>query len=360
MELTVTTTPLVDNMGGRIESFNSGIISQADVITADYKKNKKAILDILCGIDLSRSKLPADFLDHKEKEADRNNPFRPGDFQVKITGMINRLKNDNSEYDFDISSVDRYLFLIAKILAGAVASGCKETAIAARQNLATGLLRVRTNLLIPQDMDSRVRYAEKCTEYLSICYTYVSVMNMIDVTNSNIEQQKKFIEAETKKIENSKEMLADLILTSPPLAEGLREANRTTFIEAGSTWKREIVDLYEMIVQMRIAESNLKFKGLHLEIQEKRLFFYREASEKLKAYVASVPVPEDAGLMDKMQDLVSSTISEADKVQSDFLRLNDMMEKFSESVRSLSDNSKKSEFIGGDLDKRISSGGSQS
>ena len=360
MELSVNSPALSDEISGRIQKLNSEIIGQSEVITADYRKNKASILDILRGIDLSKSKLPAEFLNHKEKEADRKNPYRPGDFQVKLNGMISRLEKDNLEYDFDISSVDRYLFLIAKILAGAVASGCRETAIAARQSLATGLLRVRTNLLIPQDEASKLRYTERCTEYLSVCYTYVSVMNMIDVTNTNIEQNKKLIETETKKIEDSKDMLAELILTSPAIASELGRIKHTTFIESGSGWKREIADLYEMIVQMRIAESNLRFKGLHLDIQQKRMFFYREAAEKLKAYVASVPVPDDEGLLDKMKDMVSSTLSEADKVQSDYMRLNDMMEKFSESIRSLSDNTKKSEFIAGGIEQRIKPTGGQS
>ena len=85
-----------------------------------------------------------------------------------------------------------------------------------------------------------------------------------------------------------------------------------------------------------------------------------DAAEKLKAYVASVPVPDDEGLLDKMKDMVSSTLSEADKVQSDYMRLNDMMEKFSESIRSISDNTKKSEFIAGGIEQRIKPTGGQS
>lgn len=353
MDLLAKSDPLLESISGEVEKVNSSIMHQADAITSDYSDNKMIILNVLRSIDLSKSKLPAEFLQYKAKEEDKNNPFRPGDFEVKLSQIISRIENDNSTYDFDISSVDKYLFLIAKILSSAVASGCTETAKAARTCFATGFLRVRKNLLIPQDEELKIQFTEKCTEYMSVCYTYVSVMNMIDITNINLIRNKSSIETEVNKIEKSKDMLADLIKSSPALIKDIREASKTTFLSAGSTWKREIVDLYETIVQMRIAESNLKFKGLRLDIEEKRLYFYREVAEKLKAYVTSVPVPEDAGLIDKVKDLFSGTLQEADRVQTDFMKLNEMMDKFTESVRDISSSSKKSEFISGSFDRKM-------
>lgn len=330
----------MDNISADIEKVNRYIENQTAVITSDAVKNKQIIVEILENIDFSDSRLTQEFLERREK------PFQKlGDFQTNINKMITAIKNDNNTFDFDITDMDCKLFLIAKILEGAIKSGCEDTAIAARVSLATGFLRIRKNLLVPKNRVSRMEFFNKSVDYLDKCYTYISVKNMIDILNVNLSQLRNSIDFEYKQIENTKDTLADMIRNTPALVDSISDVYDMTYSASGYKWNSEMVMLYEMIVQTMIAESNLKFKELRLGIEEKRMFYYKEVAANLNSFVTSVPIPEDVELMDKVQSIVSNTFREAEKVESDFKNLSDMMENFSSKIKSLSENSRQAYFV---------------
>ena len=252
---------LLKQVQADIEKRNSSLEEQSKVITSDSRRNIRVILGLLRTIDFSASRLPPEFLEKRE------NIFQQyGDFETNIRKMITRMENDDYSFDIDISEIDRYLFLIAKMLAGSIASGLKETAVSARISLANGLFRIRENLKITTEPSRRDAYLEKSVMYMSNCYTYVSVKNMIDITKINLEQTKKAVVKESDALEETKNRITDVIIQTPTLMSSVIDNYSMTFAQSGRTWSRELIELFEMIIQTRIAESNVQFKAHRLEL----------------------------------------------------------------------------------------------
>ena len=118
----------MDDIGTEVQRNNQSIESQTTQITSDTENNKRLLLDILKGIDFFKSRLPQEFL---SKKTDSRQLY--GDFQLKIHTLIQYIEMDDSQFEMDITEIDRYLFLMAKILAGAIESGCQGTAASARK-----------------------------------------------------------------------------------------------------------------------------------------------------------------------------------------------------------------------------------
>ena len=326
---------LLKQVQADIEKRNSSLEEQSKVITSDSRRNIRVILGLLRTIDFSASRLPPDFLEKRE------NIFQQyGDFETNIRKMITRMENDDYSFDIDISEIDRYLFLIAKMLAGSIASGLKETAVSARISLANGLFRIRENLKITTEPSRRDAYLEKSVMYMSNCYTYVSVKNMIDITKINLEQTKKAVVKESDALEETKNRITDVIIQTPTLMSSVIDNYSMTFAQSGRTWSRELIELFEMIIQTRIAESNVQFKAHRLELEEKRMLMLKGLASKLNGFVTSVPVPDDPNLLDKMNDIMQATLNEANEVQNDFDKLSDMVDAFTQKMNALSERSR--------------------
>lgn len=321
----------MEDIGAEIQRNNQSIETQTAQITSDTEANKRLLLKILRGIDFFHSRLPQEFLNKK------TNPRQPyGDFQVKIETLIQRIENDTSVFEMDITAIDRYLFLMAKILAGAIASGCQGTAAAARKSLTTGFLKVRSNCMVLQNDASRQQYLQKATAYLNDCYLYISVKNMIDITDPNLEQRKKSMQTEYQRLEESKDHVIDMIMANPVLLEQMQHSLRTTFLQSGKTWSPMILQLYEMLVQFRISESRLNYESLLLDTEMKKRLFYQDVAGKLGARIVTIPAPEDVTLMEKFGSMINSSFEEAERADQDAARLDEMMSAFEMGLQSIS------------------------
>lgn len=320
----------MDDIGTEVMKNNPSIASQTTQITSDTEANKQLILSILQKIDFFKSRLPKEFLGKKTHPQQLY-----GDFQLKIYRLIEKMKMDTSEFEMDITEIDRYLFLMAKILAGAVESGCQGTAAAARKCLSIGFLEVRTNCLVLHDDDSRRQYLEKSLDYLNNCYLYISVKNMMDITQQNLQSRKKSMQEESQRLEEDKDNIADMLIASPELFEQTQAVLHTTFLQAGHTWSASVQQLYEMLLQLRISGSKLQYEGLLLDIETKKMFFYQDVANKLNSLITAVPTPEDVNLMEKFRNIVSSSVEESERVDQNTVRLDDTMQEFESSLHAL-------------------------
>ena len=331
----------MDDIGTEVQRNNQSIESQTTQITSDTENNKRLLLDILKGIDFFKSRLPQEFL---SKKTDSRQLY--GDFQLKIHTLIQYIEMDDSQFEMDITEIDRYLFLMAKILAGAIDSGCQGTAAAARKCLTTGFMKVRANCLVLQNEASRRQYLENAVQYLNNCYLYISVKNMMDITGQNLQRRKKSMQEEVHRLEEAKDDLTDMVLSSPELFGQMQMALHTTFRQAGHTWSAQMHQLYEMLVQFRISGSNLQYEGLLLDVETKKMFFYQDVANKLNSLITTIPAPVDVNLMNKFNNIISSSVEESERVDQDAVRLDDMMMSFESSLHSLPfDSSRQATFM---------------
>lgn len=330
-----------EDIGTEVQKNNQSIESQTAQITWDTETNKRLILDILRGIDFFKSRLPQEFL---SKKTDPQQLY--GDFQLKIYTLIQHMEMDTSQFEMDITEIDRYLFLMAKILAGAVESGCQGTAAASRKCLTTGFMKVRANCLVLQNEASRRQYLENAVQYLNHCYLYISVKNMMDITQQNLQRRKKSMLEETQHLEDAKDDLTNMVLANPELFGQMQMALHTTFRQAGHTWSAQLQQLYEMLVQLRISGSKLQYEGLLLDVETKKMFFYQDVANKLNSMITTIPAPVDVNLMKKFDHIISSSVEESERVDQDIVRLDNMMLSFENSLQALPfDSSRQASFM---------------
>ena len=104
--------------------------------------------------------------------------------------------------------------------------------------------------------------------------------------------------------------------------------------------------LYEMLVQFRISGSNLQYEGLLLDVETKKMFFYQDVANKLNSLITTIPAPVDVNLMNKFNNIISSSVEESERVDQDAVRLDDMMMSFESSLHSLPfDSSRQATFM---------------
>lgn len=312
-----------------VEDKNSEIVMMSQQITPDKLTNNRLIADVLRSINFTDSRIPSDKLNHK------SNPKQPyGDLEYAVLMLISELDNDTEQYDFDMTDIDHYLFLMAKILDAAVRHGETETAYAARAGLMNGCFKIRKQLNIT-DTAIRNNYYQACRKYLDACYLYISVKSIIDISNDNLRIKRNDLGNEMKKLDGAKDSMTLMLKDSPELLAQIREIWTQTYMKNHLMWSKEMLELYEMMVEMRITESGLLFKGYMLESEEKHMFFYREIASKLGDIIKTIPAPEDPNMLAKMEAMMNDALQQAERIDSDFYALGQMMTSFESRLKSM-------------------------
>ncbi len=339
-----------DKIKKEINETNSDIETLAQNITTRKTENDRKIIQLLKGIDFVSSGLSAEILDKK------TNPNQwCGDLQYAVEILINHLTHDTPRGDnIDMSEIDRSLYLIARMFEGAVIHGEVETAFAAKAGLMNGFFNIR-NKIFSLDDNVRDNYMQACKKYLDSYYLYIAVKNIIDKSNENLRRKQDNLAGEFRKLEKNKDKMAYMITVSPELVDQLSVIQQQTYLQSHFMWSPEIVDLYRMLVEFRITQSGLLFKGYLLEAEEKRIYFYKEIATKLEDIVRTVPVPEDPDILLKLQKMMEGTISKAEKIDSDFDVLGNMMNEFDKKLQSVGRSKQQSKMFAGtwsDIEKK--------
>ena len=339
MKSSNTTVSWFDNIRKEITETNSDIEISAQEIGKSKADNNIKIINLLKSINFADSGLSQEVLNK------RSNPNQwCGDLQYSAEFLIHYLENDTFRDDIDMSDIDRSLYLIAKMFEGAVIHGETETAFAAQAGLMNGFLNIR-NKFFSVDDNVRENYMQACKKYLESYYLYIAVKNMIDKSNKNLHLKQKNLSAEFEKLEENKHKMALMIMQSPQLAEQLNEVWSQNYMQSHFMWKPEINDLYKMLVELRIARSGLIFKGYMLETEEKQIFFYREIADRLEDIVRTIPVPEDPERLSKLQEMMEGSLSKAEKIDSDFDTLGNMMEDFDKRLQNIGKTKQQSKML---------------
>ena len=325
---------LLAELSREIESNNSSIVTDAGCITPDKTVNNQLMIRELLAVDFRSSRIPREILDRKR---DRRQPC--GDLEYSVRTMIRELQLDTKPSEIDMTETDRYLYLIIRILQNAVAQGNVETAFAARAGLMNGLLRVRNQLDTP-DRSIRDNYLRASVKYLETCYLYISVKNMIDISNGNMSIKRRQLSNEYNKLEDSKDSMVMIIKESPGLVEQLRDILGQTYLGSHYMWDERTLELYEMMVRMRIAESGLRFKGFQIETEEKRLAFLTETASKLEDIVSMIPVPEDPDILEKITGLIDDVINRAEQIDKDYDDMGRLMDSFKQRMNAIGERSR--------------------
>ncbi len=334
-----TTVSWFEDIRTEVNEVNSDIEAFAQCISQSKVDNNIKIINLLKSIDFMNSGLSQEVLN---KRQDPNQWC--GDLQFSTEFLIHYLENDTGHDDIDMSDIDRSLYLIAKMFEGAVIHGETETAFAAQAGLMNGVLNIRNKFF---SLDDKVResYMQTCKKYLESCYLCVSVKNIIDKSNKNLRLKQKNLAAEFARLEESKHKMALMIKQSPQLAEQINEVWSQTYIQSHFMWRPEMIELYKMLVELRIARSGLIFKGYMLETEEKRIFFYREIADRLEDIVRTIPVPEDPEILSKLQEMMEGSLSKAEKIDSDFDTLGNMMEDFDKRLQNIGKTKQQSKML---------------
>ncbi len=340
MESVSTSGSWFDKIKKEISQTNGDIEMLAQDITARKTENNRQLIQLLKGIDFVSSGLSSEILNKK------TNPNQwCGDLQYAVEILISHLEHDTPRGDdIDISEIDRSLYLIARMFEGAVIHGEVETAFAAKAGLMNGFFNIRNNVF---SLDDNVRdnYMQACKKYLDSYYLYIAVKNIIDKSNENLHRKQANLSKEFRKLEENKDKMAYMITVSPELVDQLSVIQRQSYLQSHFMWTSEMVDLYRMLVEFRITQSGLLFKGYLLEAEEKRIYFYQEIAAKLEDIVRTVPVAEDPDILLKLQKMMEGTISKAEKIDNDFDVLGNMMSEFDKKLQSIGRSRQQSKMV---------------
>ena len=209
------------------------------------------IVEVLCSIDLTQSRLPIEIL-NKKSDPDQSVP----DIEMYIFLARNMIRDNEQDYTgINTAYIEACIIEIAKLAKQAVEEGSIRAADAACRGLMITICDIRNRL--PQIPDSiRAGCVDVAKELVYLCWWYVRYSFALDeMEKSAADLRERIIEDKERLLAEIKE-IADRYLNDPKFKATIaRDLKNTSFV-----FNLEEQRLYCKLVDRRIEESLIELR----------------------------------------------------------------------------------------------------
>lgn len=275
-------------------------------VSNNIAERENQMLDLLAGINFTRSKLPAEVLEYK------SNPEQPyGDIELTSKWLQRELKNSPA-ITIDIKELDSQIIEILHSYKNAIDQGNQKEAWGANRALLS-IPEVR-NKIVSVEKDKVNNYLENAGKYFDAWRVLIELSEetdnlkaATDIFNEQYENKKKEVEEKNaalkSKIENN-----DLYLAA------FAEIHDKTASDDPMKWTEEMRVVRKWLSEQEFNKLTLGL--LYRKVQGKEMFLQNNKSklEIMQMRVIETPKPENENLHNEYKEQLQSIIDECAKM----------------------------------------------
>jgi len=275
-------------------------------VSNNIAERENQMLDLLAGINFTRSKLPAEVLEYK------SNPEQPyGDIELTSKWLQRELKNSPA-IAIDIKELDSQIIEILHSYKNAIDQGNQKEAWGANRALLS-IPEVR-NKIVSVEKDKVNNYLESAGKYFDAWRVLIELSEetdnlkaATDIFNEQYENKKKEVEEKNaalkSKIENN-----DLYLAA------FAEIHDKTASDDPMKWTEEMRVVRKWLSEQEFNKLTLGL--LYRKVQGKEMLLQNNKSklEIMQMSVIETPKPENENLHNEYKEQLQSIIDECAKM----------------------------------------------
>ena len=314
----VNKSDIIEQRSGTGQNPDSDI---TDVVVDNNYTASDDITRILINIDWIHSLLSRQYIEDNQLSES---------VEMIVGGLAEGSFQDGDE---DVQAINHYLMRLAYLFTGAVKNGAQLAAVSARAGMMNAL-SIRNELTMAKKAfpDTFDKYLKSCCKYLDCYVLYTNVSAQVDAIQDIVNDYKDALDKKEKQYQQTLKNIEKYIRSDTDLKKELVTFKDQTFNQSSGVWSRELHELYQELVSLRIQQFNMKYESFLLDSEEKKFHETSAVREQLRTTLnGSRPTPE-TDIMDSMEDIYRDILDKSRKSEMEFSKLLSKMDEVSKEI----------------------------
>ncbi len=275
-------------------------------VSNNIAERENQMLDLLGGINLTRSKLPAEVLEYK------SNPEQPyGDIELTSKWLQRELKNSPA-IAIDIKELDSQIIEILHSYKNAIDQGNQKEAWGANRALLS-IPEVR-NKIVSVESDKVNNYLDNASQYLDAWRVLIELSEETDNLKAATDTFNEQYENKKKEVEEKNAALKSKIEDNDLYLAAFAEIHDKTASDDPMKWTEEMRVVRKWLSEQEFNKLTLGL--LYRKVQGKEMLLQNNKSklEIMQMRVIETPKPENENLHNEYKEQLQSIIDECAKM----------------------------------------------
>ncbi|CDA73347.1 unknown [Ruminococcus sp. CAG:579] len=275
-------------------------------VSNNIAERENQMLDLLGGINFTRSKLPAEVLEYK------SNPEQPyGDIELTSKWLQRELKNSPA-IAIDIKELDSQIIEILHSYKNAIDQGNQKEAWGANRALLS-IPEVR-NKIVSVESDKVNNYLDNASQYLDAWRVLIELSEETDNLKAATDTFNEQYENKKKEVEEKNAALKSKIEDNDLYLAAFAEIHDKTASDDPMKWTEEMRVVRKWLSEQEFNKLTLGL--LYRKVQGKEMLLQNNKSklEIMQMRVIETPKPENENLHNEYKEQLQSIIDECAKM----------------------------------------------
>lgn len=302
------------------------IIDKPDVTVINKEETERCtrmdVIEVINMADPGRSGLDSNYAEEKDIRG----------FLEMIQGYF---MNYPREYDDDpdINEMNAYIRKLSYMLCSALKAGSELEANSAIAGISNGI-ELHSDLMTARKIykSTYEQYMESCRKYMNCFISLTSISRRVDEVSREVSIYKTKLDEKEEQYNNTAGRIKNYITENKELFSEIKEFKDMTYNNSSELWSREMHELYNDLLSLRIQQFNIKYEKFQLDAGEKELHKYSTIREQILSSLRTKPSPDNMDHINIMASTYRDTLERAKKADSDFIRLFDKMKEMNDEM----------------------------
>lgn len=280
------------------------------------------VIRILNMADVSNSLLSPEYINEKD-----------------IYGFLEMIRSYYLEYpaeydEFpDILEMNAYIRRLAYTLCRSVRKGNCMEASAAIAGICNGK-EIHEQLTFVKEIYKKTyaQYFDSCRRYMKCYIALTGISGKIDEVEKEVSIYKNKLDEKEQQYQESLQKIKKNILADSSLKAELRQFENMTYNNSSGEWSRELHELYQTLVSLKIQSFNMKYEKFMLDTREKELHKCRAVREQLLSSIRTMPGPDDVDYLSIISSTYEDTLKKARNADHELIQMFDKMKDMNDEM----------------------------
>ncbi len=256
-----------------------------------------------------------------------------------IPGFLNTVQgyfmNYPREYEDepDLKEMNAYIRKLSYMLCSALKIGSELEAGSAIAGISNGI-EIHSDLMTAKKIYQSTydQYIESCRKYMNCFISLTGISRRVDEVSREVEIYKNKLDEKEEQYQQTVGKIKKYISGNKALLDEIKKFKDQTYNTSSEMWSREMHELYNELVSLRIQQFNIKYEKFQLDAGEKELHKYSTIREQILSSLRTKPSPDNIDHINIMASTYRDTLERAKKADSDFIRLFDKMKEMNDEM----------------------------
>ena len=237
------------------------------------------------------------------------------------------------EDDPDACEINDYIRKLSYMLYSAVKSGSELEANSAIAGIYNSI-EIQSELSVVKKIykDTYEEYIKSCREYFKCFISLTSVSRRVDDVSKEVENYKQKLDEKEKKYNDTVDKIKKYIVNDKQLISDITQFKDNTYNDSSQLWSREMHELYNDLVSLKIQQFNIKYEKFQLDAGEKELHKNSAVREQLISSLGTKPSPDSIDAMKSISSVYKNVLKRSNKVNEEFIQLFDRMKEMKDEM----------------------------